>query len=596
MLRHATVVLGTLLLLAACAPEAPPVEDAEIAATPDEPYVSPYTNTPLGGSHVRQRQGRPIGAITTVGDVAVLELDEGVMSEANLFDLDGRTLRFTPEGSGFRAESLPLEWVSERGEQLEGTELNLTAFAFPFSGTTWDSIVVHNMGLITFGGGYDEFGLGRYVHYELVGSQIVNTIPTIAPFMKHRMRGDRHVNEMADRVVITWDLTEPFNGLQDMTFVPTPHHFQAVLYASGQIDLSYQEMTARDAVVGVYTVPEGGAPETEAIDFSTIGAAAGPAPVIFEGFHHYGLPGSENLACTVIEALGDRFDFMIWYSDFRVDDQEAGTRSVGDIPQNVEGIGPRMDIGLRSSDYCSEGRLQVTWYQPVYVNAVQAHERSPDGRWSNYDLAMAQIGHELGHRWSTRSRAIVEGETIELRGEHVPWAMSGAAHWPAGLHAPSPFPYGDGPHEGSVMGGAVYQDNGDGTFTVLDRGSMVPASGYSYLELYLIGVLAPEEVPDFFLLTNIERAGRDDQGRQVVRADKIDITIEDIIAHNGPRVPSFEDAPKEFSTAFVAVVLPGRTPSPELLERTDGIRRQWMSYWAKVTGGVATMSTRLGGR
>ena len=79
----------------------------------------------------------------------------------------------------------------------------------------------------------------------------------------------------------------------------------------------------------------------------------------------------------------------------------------------------------------------------------------------------------------------------------------------------------------------------------------------------------------------------------VVSADRIDITIEDVIAHNGPRAPSFEDAPKDFSTAFVAVVLPGRTPSAELLERTEGVRRQWITYWEKVTGGVATMSTQL---
>jgi len=143
------------------------------------------------------------------------------------------------------------------------------------------------------------------------------------------------------------------------------------------------------------------------------------------------------------------------------------------------------------------------------------------------------------------------------------------------------------------MGGAVYQDNGDGTFTVLDRGSMQPASGYSYLELYFIGVLAPEDVPPFFLLENQRPSGRDDQGRMVVSADRIDITIEDVIAHNGPRAPSFEDAPKDFSTAFVAVVLPGRTPSAELLERTEGVRRQWITYWEKVTGGVATMSTQL---
>jgi hypothetical protein len=206
---------------------------------------------------------------------------------------------------------------------------------------------------------------------------------------------------------------------------------------------------------------------------------------------------------------------------------------------------------------------------------------------------MAQIAHELGHRWSTRARAIVDGETIELRGDHVPWAMSGAGHPLSELHTPSPFPYGDGQYEASIMGGAYYQDNGDGTFAILDRGTMQPASGFSYFELYQIGVLAPEDVPPFFILWNIERMGRDAEGRQIVRADKIDIAIEDVIAHDGPRVPSFADAPRVFNTAMVAVVLPGQTPSSELLARTEGIRQRWIRYWEKITGGAATMSTSL---
>lgn len=594
------LVAAILLAMPGCAPDAgrsaartaPPRADIAVKAVPDNPFVSPYTNTPYGGSHVIRYQGQVAGTITTVGDVAVLELDEGVVSDENLFDLDGRTLRFSPDVSGYRVENLPLEWVDGPGEPLSGRDLDL-GFAFPFSGTTWTSATVDNMGLITFGGDYEDFGLGRFVQYELIGPAMVNTVPAIMPFLKHRMRGDRYVSRSADRVVITWDQTEPTGGQQDVTFEPTQHHYQAVLYADGRIDFSYREITARDAVIGVFSIPDGDASTTTAIDLSTMDGSASPAPVIFEGFHHFGLPRAENMACTVIDAFGDHFDFMVWYSDFRVDDQEAGTRSDGDISQEVQGLGPRMDIGRRPSDYCSQGRLQATWHQPVWVGSVQAQEGSPDGSWGSYDKAIAQIAHELGHRWSTRTMAIVDGDTIELRGEHVPWAMSGAGHPPGNLHTPSPFPYGEGEHEGSIMGGAVYQDNGDGTFTVLDRGSMQPASGFSYLELYQIGVLAPEDVPPFFLLENTQPAGRDDQGRQVIRADRIDITIDDVIAHNGPRVPSFEEAPKVFSTAFVAVVLPGQTPSPELIERTDGIRRQWIEYWARITGGVATMSTGL---
>jgi hypothetical protein len=284
---------------------------------------------------------------------------------------------------------------------------------------------------------------------------------------------------------------------------------------------------------------------------------------------------------------------MVWYSDVRVDDQEAGTRSVGDIPQNVSGLGPRMDIGRRMQDYCSKGRLQVTWYQPVWIGAVQAQERHPDGRYPNYNMAVAQIGHELGHRWSTRTRAIVNGETIELRGPHDPWGMSGATHWPQGVSTPVPFPYSR-PVEASIMGGANWRDNGDGTFTQLASGTMNPASGFSYLELYLMGLLPASGVPDFVVLRNQKPVGKSPEGRTIVAADKVRVTIQDVIAHNGPRVPSFENAPKAFTTAMVAVTLKGRQPSGAMLEQLEGISAAWIGYWSKVTGGVGTMTVIAG--
>lgn len=584
-----------------------------------------YSPTYMGGTDVVQVAGSPIGTVSAAGEIAVIELDEGVIEDANPFDLVGRTLRFTPADGGYRVENLPLVWESDPGAELPsgrgfgggartggaaslagagpgaGTgpdatgegNVSLARFEFPFSGSSWRSLSVNSLGNITFGGDYGDLELPRFIHMRTLGPMVMNKVPLISAFMKQRMRGTASVLEMSDRLVVTWDMTEPVGGNQDMTFEPTPHRFQAVLHADGRIDLSYEVMTATDGLVGVFPVPADGA-AVEPVDLSALDANALPVPIVYEAFHHYGLPRPEALACTVIETYGDRFDFMVWYSDFRVDDQEAGTRSVGDIPRNVSGIGPRMDVGLRPQDFCSEGRLEVTWYQPVWVGSNQAQARHPDGRWSEYDNAIAQIAHELGHRWSTRTRAIVDGDTIELRGEHVPWAMSGAAHWPSGLHTPVPHPYHDGP-EASIMGGSNWQDNGDGTYTLLDRGSMVPADGFSYLELYLMGLLPASEVPPFFLLEGTERVGESDDGRPIfTAANRIDITIDDIIAHNGLRVPAFDDSQREFTTAVVAVVLPGQQPSPELLEQADAIRRGWMNYWSRVTGGVGTMSTSLG--
>ena len=569
--------------------------------------VHPNSNTERGGLEVKQVPGRKIGNITTKGNLVLLELDEGAISNQNLFDLDKRTLRFTPvppkpagEGGpaagGFRVENLPLQWEAATGAPLQGDAVRLTKFAFPFSGKTWDALQIQNTGLIGFGGGYNSLGFDRFIHMQTAGAAMVNKIPVIAAFMKLRMNGTRYVNELDDRLVVTWDVSEPTSGQQDVTFTRTPHNYQAVLYKDGRIDLSYREMTARDAVVGVFTVPPvGGAawPPQKPVNFTNVLPTHDPMPVIFESFHHYGLPGSESMACTVIQALGDRFDFMVWYSDFRVDDQEAGTRSVGEIGQKISGIGPRMDLGMRLQDYCSQGRLQVTWFQPVWAGAVQAQEKHPDGRYAGYNMAVAQISHELGHRWSTRTRAIVKGETIELRGPHDPGGLSGATHWPGTVSTPVPFPFSR-PVEASIMGGANWRDNGDGTFTQLASGTMNPASGFSYLELYLMGFLPASKVPDFFILRNQQSVGRTPEGQNIVKADKVTITIQDVIAHNGPRVPSFENSPKAYNTAIVAVTLHGRQPPPAMITQLEGIAAAWKSYWSKVTGGVSTMETSPG--
>ena len=59
-------------------------------------------------------------------------------------------------------------------------------------------------------------------------------------------------------------------------------------------------------------------------------------------------------------------------------------------------------------------------------------------------------------------------------------------------------------------------------------------------------------------------------------------------------MPSFANSPKAYNTAVVAVTLHGRQPSPAMLSQLEGIRKAWIGYWSKVTGGVSTMSTSTG--
>jgi hypothetical protein len=193
---------------------------------------------------------------------------------------------------------------------------------------------------------------------------------------------------------------------------------------------------------------------------------------------------------------------------------------------------------------------------------------------------VGHLGHETGHRWSAYATARVNGQTISLGA----WP-----HWDPGLDARVAYPYSL-PLEASTQGGGVWQDNLDGTFTQLRDGYFVPASGYSYLDLYLMGLIAGAEVPDFFIVRPLVRTGTDANGRPLFKGQRTKITIQDVIAAEGPRLPDVNHSQRHFNTGIVVIVEHGRTPSAELINRADGIRRQWIDYWTVATGRRASMT------
>jgi len=714
----------------------------------------------------RIEPGHSFGKVSTQGDLIVMELGQGALGKANLFDLAGHTLRFVPDGSRYRVETGALQWDADFGPELTGAEVTLHQFAFPFSGQQWTSFHVGTTGSIRFGTSEKDnspfprgpsdggVSIGRFDPLAEAASTLIDSAPAMCVFFKPRMSGPHYVKELSDRVVITWDLTEPFGNIQDFTWFKTTNRFQAVLDRDGSIEMSYRELAAKDAIVGIYPVPTGpekplatlstephpavaahldvrnlklsvidgvllkvtfeargpvlaeGDPAVDGITYrvlfdaheplpttadgarptlawtvrgiawrgrpsryiafgpgvsrkvkaagnsitlqgvlptalrgveqvavyAEIGAPGTPAPVerlsphpirlagirnpevrlssltredgpfavAYEAFHYLTLPRPQDLSCTVIKALGDKFDFLAYYSDFRIDNQEAGTPSDGPKGGNVKGTGEdQHDLEA----YCTQGRFQWGFVQPVYVGSNQMQERppegapvgsdhditfyshqlaesSPDGKILPYNYAMSQIGHEMGHRWSAFVSAKVNGETISL----------GPVHWARGLQAPVAFPY-QRPTEASAMGGGVWQDNFDGTYTQLDDDYYVPATGWSYLDLYLMGLISAAEVPDFFLLRNLAPAGKDANGHPIFKADRTKVTIQDVIAVEGPRLPDVDHSQRKFNTGIVVMVEHGQSPSPELVERANAIRERWIDYWWTTTGRRALMTT-----
>lgn len=66
------------------------------------------------------------------------------------------------------------------------------------------------------------------------------------------MSGPHYAKELADRIVITWDISEPFGNIQNSTWFKTINRFQLVLHRNGSIEMSYKELAAKDAIVGIY--------------------------------------------------------------------------------------------------------------------------------------------------------------------------------------------------------------------------------------------------------------------------------------------------------------------------------------------------------
>ncbi len=552
-----------------------------------------------------------------------MELNKGALGQQNLFDLGKRTLRFTPDGSGYRVENVPLQWDAEFGQQLSNAQVTLHNFQFPFSGKTWDSLSVGVTGSIRFGeapggaggaggrgGGRGDPGgvsIARFDQLSEGARNLVNTVPAICVFFKPRMSGNRFAKELEDRVIVTWDVTEPYGNIQDFTWTKTVNRFQAVLHKDGAIEMSYQELTAKDAIIGVYPLLSGGdekplgtlpaktdpsvaanlniqnlklstvdglflkvtfetsgpvlaegdprisgiayhvyfeapkathatpssapaatvpaepvwtirgfAPRNNAgtgtsryvvsgpgasrsvktsgntisiqgmlppslrgmkeinisadasasgsptpvsqvpaqsvalkeirspeVHLSSVKLQDGPYAIIYESFHYYALPNPRDITCTVINSLGDKFDMLAYYSDFRVDNQEAGTPSNGPLGTAVGG--PVTGIGANQrglESYCSKGRFQWQFIQPVYAESIQAQEFPPkdapvlgdhditgylnqlgeisqNGKIPPYMYGISQIGHEMGHRWSAFVSSKVGNETIQL-GPHRP--------------------------------------------------------------------------------------------------------------------------------------------------------------------------------
>ena len=134
------------------------------------------------------------------------------------------------------------------------------------------------------------------------------------------------------------------------------------------------------------------------------------------------------------------------------------------------------------------------------------------------------------------------------------------------------------------MGGNFWRDNGDGTFSgVWDVDYFHYGAGFSWLDLYAMGLAEASEVPDMFILRDLHPA--DPIDRFVPRTgEKEIVTIEQVVAAEGPRIPSAEHSQKDFNTGFVYLLDSGQSPTTDLLRLHADYIGKVADYWHHITG------------
>ena len=516
-------------------------------------------------------QTSPINEILVTADNQILvELALDEASRPNVFDLNERTLVFTPDGQGgYSREVRALKWEEEIGEEVEyrddsGAVIMLEIFDFPFAGQRWDSFHLGPPGVVAFGKPF------TYAHsqHALTLKKIANKFisgPTISVLYKPLRYGTQHIARRTDRIIVTWlnwDERSWAHGVRP----EKPGRFQAVLGADGSIRFNYIDVPYEDGIVGLFKdeFPSPG------IDLSRSESRVSDRQ--HEVFHFRSVFTRERVVCPLLQALGDEFEGFVFHSENRVD--YLGAVAWGDTC--CKGAG------------CGHGRLKGNWVRPVWIKSRSVFDRSPPPVHyrGGFDGGLRLFAHEFAHIWLAYFSYDKSGQREPL---FLPSSEGGCGcHWQRELHAPAVFPWNaEAIFSASVMGGKFWFDHGQGRFTPFDNAL---SGGFSWLDLYAMGLADAEEVPDMFIVRNLQ-FDADPNEVGYYTGEKETVTIDQIIAAEGPRVPGTAHSQKVFNAGFVYLLEPGQTPSGDLLDLHARYQDKVMEHWSHITGGRSRITT-----
>jgi hypothetical protein len=644
-----------------------------------------------------------------------------VIQPSHYFDLEGRTLHFRPSHRGYSVSSDEVRPVGAPGELLGKADYQfirswayrkLLPFPFRFGGKVWREVFINGAGNLTFGRPEAELypqrdtwpdatmqAVGGSINDRSAAGQELMIAALWALNAPQEEKTQMYLSQSAKEFVVTWK-TERYQWFGEGYRPLGPNIFQVRLTPDGSIALSYQTISEKDGIVGVFpggfsgrpiaTLHEGFVEASQAggtLRFS-FAREKGPAqaamrqyrvilaegantceiridlgdspkawfdglcvgnpgyriddhrielfattfelqnvlrpgvrwatwpsspsdnperdghvetvpfplsePVapsrlsemkgyregnIFEVFHYPHVSKHPYpLLRYIYQHAPARDDFVAIFTDFRIDDlhNHQGTRTP--YGYAVKGIGPGLTKPADTFEVTGSHKLQAVtgpaYLGPRYEEFIEDGDR----HFKNYANAVGWLAHEFGHRW---------GLALQFQNKQtgkVENLSDSDGHWSDYLSTPAMISvwkmFCDKPYvEKSQMEGSVYYEGPAGVFF-----RQIPmwniASGFSALDLYVMGLIGPEEVPDTFLIAKPQV-----RSAQEVWGEKVLVRSRDIVAASGPRDPGVHESQKDFTLGLYLLHEGGRQPYAEKLKQVEGIEKSLVDFYRAATGG-----------
>ncbi|HYP15405.1 MAG TPA: IPT/TIG domain-containing protein, partial [Bryobacteraceae bacterium] len=509
-----------------------------------------------------------------IGNIAILDDTSGVVARRNSFDLTGRTVRFIPSTAAatrYRYENLASNYdavTAASGTLLrdlgdDDTQETRIAFPFPFFGSRYSSVFINSDGNLTFGAS-DTVSTDRSLGRVNSGS------PRIAPLFRDldptQSSDGVRLTSSANRFTVSWVTVPDYSD----TGTGVSQTFQVSLFPDGRIEFAYNSVRTSTAVVGISP----GSLQGEAVltDLSTASATEYSA-TLAERFTNVEEIDIYSAAQKFYLNHEDAYDILVFYNNLNIEVGDNVVANEATLRNNRSGYGdPKVEAGLEAG---SKRRLQAI----VNMGQLTQYPRNPNGRvparLGAGDTPLSVLGHEIGHLFLAFA-SVRDPNDPDAR----PMLGRQGAHWDFKFNS-----------EASLLEGNRINDRGPGSSPRFLTTATV--EGYAPLDQYLMGLRAPEEVPDTFLVVNPRDtfATGSPQVGVAFDGERRDIRIEEIIQAEGRRTPDHTVAQRRFRVAFVLVTAAGQEPSPQDIEQIETYRREFVPYFARVTSERAVVDT-----